>query len=514
MKTKPLLSISHSRHVPEIIFSFILWFLSIFSILVGVVKGGMPFWNDPARDLLLAVGNLKKLTLIGPPSGIPGIFYGPYWIWILSIPILISKDPRLVALFTLGIPYLILFPLLIKHFKPFPHFLTRIGIVSLFLISYNQYGIYLWNPHLAPFLFLLLFSVLFSVHSDKKRRYFLGGFISALIVMFHISFGLGILVSSSLYLLSETMRMEFIRNSPWKEKLAKAAAKLMVFAGGIVVAFLPFLIFESRHGWMQVGAFLHAGSESLLNNASVVSQKGLTPIQIIQTFLNVPQNLFQIHGNLFGILFYILILLGIFVFYVYGGEKNHTYAHMLEFLSLSLVILMMIFLLSQNPVWEYHFIGFEMIVLLIGAIFMEKIKIVRFLFIGWVIFLAAGSFLKTVYSLPGDPRVLSGLASKEDAVKIIARDAGGRSVFYFIYAPSIYTFDYDYLFLWLMPDKAFSKTSATPVYLIIPKSPEAITSDFINYRTPQKSYKTEKKWDLPDKTIILKRVKTSSELVQ
>jgi len=492
----------------QIIFSVLLWFLSIFSILVGVIKGGMPFWNDPARDLLLAVDNIRKLTLIGPPSGIPGIFYGPYWIWILSVPLLITRDPRFVVFFTLWIPYLILFPFIILKFKPFSHSLTRIGIISLFLVSYNQYGIFLWNPHLAPFLFLILFVVLFSMPFERKLRYFLGGLITGIIVTFHISFGLGILIAVSLYILTETLRTEFTGNRLLKDKLHKTAFKLILFVIGVIISFLPFLVFESRHGWMQGRAFFHAGSESLINNASVVSQKGLTGIQIIQTFLNVPQNLFSIHNNLFSIFFLIILISGVFIFHVHKTDKNIGHAHMLKFLSISLVIPMIIYLVSRNPVWEYHFIGFEMVIILISAIFLEKIKILRYIFIVWVIFLSFSSFIKTVDSLPGDPRLVSGLASKEDAVKVIKADAKNSSVVYFAYAPSLYTYDYDYLFKWLIPGKTFSILGATPIYLIIPKSSDAVTEDFINYRTPRGKYHTDKRWDLIDKTIILKRVKT------
>ena len=66
--------------------AFSLFFLfPLFLSLKNIIQGNIPFWFDNARDFLLALGNLEKPTLIGPPTGIPGVFYGPYWIWLLSI---------------------------------------------------------------------------------------------------------------------------------------------------------------------------------------------------------------------------------------------------------------------------------------------------------------------------------------------------------------------------------------------------------------------------------------------
>src|SRR3989338_7604981 len=76
-------------------------------IIKPIFNGAIPFWYDPARDLLMAWDNLKKITLIGSTSGIPGIFYGPYWIWLLSIGVAISKDPRVVLFLIITLPYFI-----------------------------------------------------------------------------------------------------------------------------------------------------------------------------------------------------------------------------------------------------------------------------------------------------------------------------------------------------------------------------------------------------------------------
>src|SRR5690349_7189844 len=85
----------------------------ILIILINIFTGNISFWYDPARDLLAGLANLHKPTLIGPTSGIPGVFYGPYWIWLLSFGQLFSHDPRIVVLIAGALPYLIFFPMVL-----------------------------------------------------------------------------------------------------------------------------------------------------------------------------------------------------------------------------------------------------------------------------------------------------------------------------------------------------------------------------------------------------------------
>jgi hypothetical protein len=80
------------------------------------------------------------------------------------------------------------------------------------------------------------------------------------------------------------------------------------------------------------------------------------------------------------------------------------------------------------------------------------------------------------------------------------------------YDAAIYTFDYDYLFKWLGPKYGFTPAvneisyPANPIYLIIQDKKPSVRADFVNYKTPNKEYKTVKQWESPDGTLIIKRV--------
>src|SRR5574342_726111 len=102
--------------VRKIIFALIL-LVPFILVLKTVLSGNIDLWYDNARDLLMALDNQRKLTLIGQPTGIPGLFYPPYWIWILSIGLFFSKDPKIVTLLVAALPYLIIFPLIWFRFS-------------------------------------------------------------------------------------------------------------------------------------------------------------------------------------------------------------------------------------------------------------------------------------------------------------------------------------------------------------------------------------------------------------
>ncbi len=165
----------------------LIFLISILPSLQSVILGGFPFWFDPARDLLLALDNLKKVTLIGPPTGIPGLFYGPYWIWLLSLPLLISRDPRFVVLVVQTLPYLVIFPLLLWQFRRLFTPMTVVALWLLFILAFNKYATFLWNPHLAPLLFLFL--TFLAIGKKTLVTALLMGLVSGLILNFHFSFG-------------------------------------------------------------------------------------------------------------------------------------------------------------------------------------------------------------------------------------------------------------------------------------------------------------------------------------
>ncbi len=471
-------------------------------ILINIFSGSIPFWFDPARDFLSALSSQHKLTLIGQPTGIPGLFYGPYWVWLLSVPLLFSKDPRVVQLLVLGIPYMLIFPLVLYRFKLIFDLKIITALYLLFAFSFMRYAIFPWNPHLAPLLVLvIIYLLVFKDRTNNKNLLyvFLAGLFSGVVGNFHISFDIGLIGGTLLYFFISFLKKINLEN--FKRTLIES----VLYFFGFLLAFAPFLLFEARHGFYQTKTAI----TTFLSPYAVVGLKGLTSEEIWNNFLLIPARIIQLpdlYGNLLFVI--LIIILGWVISRKVGlveKEKN------LLILTLSiLVCVLFIFLSSKNPVWEYHFIAAEIPFLLLLGLIMRKLRLAKILFLVWAIVILATSYSN--FFIKPRPSVLSydSLAKKEFIVKLINQDAKGSAYTVFAYNPAIYTYDYSYLFDWLAGkdmsyDPGQIKEREDTVYLIIQKTDPGIFQDYINVHAPDNLYKTTKKWKIADGTVVLKR---------
>ncbi len=447
-------------------------FVALTSIipLRSVLLGGIPFWYDPARDMLLAWDNLHKLTLIGPPGGIPGIFYGPYWIWLLSLPMVITHNPRLVTLFAITIPYLIFFPLILWKMRSYLGVPAAFILWALFITNFDNYPTFPWSPYLAALFFLLL-----SFLITKKNKFFLVGIVSALIPNFNFSFGVAIVVATTAYQLLTNFR------------------KFHRFLIGVIIIYLPVIFFELRHNFLQTRAFVDTFLKSALYNSAVVGQIGIPKDELISHFLAIPTGILHLPWEV-GLIF---LLWAVWK----GAFKNR----LTLFLLCSLSSIFLIYFGTKNPIWPYHFIGVETIFLLLIGLIISKSRILTLLagvFSCWLLVVSFGAFFK-----PLVPNYLTipTLVSKESITRFIISDAKSETYSVLAYSPAIYTYDYDYLFRWL--GKGKNGQNLDNIYLIIPPTTDAVYQDFIQYKTPGESYHTLWEKSMPDGTNIIKRSK-------
>ena len=82
-----------------LLYFFIL--VGAFLRLQGVFTNSFAFTYDVGRDMLAlsAIVHLHKIPLIGATTGLPGIFYGPWWYYMLTpFFIIFSGSPQGIAL--------------------------------------------------------------------------------------------------------------------------------------------------------------------------------------------------------------------------------------------------------------------------------------------------------------------------------------------------------------------------------------------------------------------------------
>ncbi len=486
-------------------------FMSLHSIL----NGYSAFWYDPARDFMLALDNLKNMTLLGSPTGIPGIFYGPYWIWLISFGLIFSKDPAIIIILLMLIPYFVIFPLILFKFSKIFSTKTCLALWWLFFFSSGKYFNQLWNVNYAPLVFLsviYLITTLFSQTQSRLRmvKLFALSALCAFLVNFHFSFGFSISLATTIFVTFAELFYLISINQALLKKTFKFAGDMAVLFLGFLAVETPFLIFETRHQFIQIKAILNTVIQSVLYSTAVVGQTGLKKPEIIKNLtLVIPSQILEISIMYLGIIYILIILTLIYYLIAKKIAFSKVEKSLIIFLFLSQFTTLGVYLSSRNPIYDYHFYGLEMSVLLLIALAVEKIGYLKSVLYFWV-FLFVVTNMITYYSnytkiqYEGTPLWL-----KKTITKTVYDDAKNNPFSVSVYSPAIYTYDYDYLFLWLgkqyknLPKKNTSSTNV--VYLIIPQTSRPVYYDFINYKTPNSLYKTQNIWVTIDGTTILKR---------
>jgi hypothetical protein len=449
--------------------------ISEYLVCNAIFSGGIPFWFDPARDLLLGLKNSMSLTFIGPPSGIPGIFYGPYWIWILSCSMKITRDPGLITLFVLGIPYAVVYPIILFKFDDTISPVILFIVSLLFITNFLQYAVQLWNPHLASLFILLAIYIVTKSDMDVRTKYVTAGIVLGLLLTIHISFGSVVVISTIIFILIHNKRIR----------------KILFLFIGISITLIPFVLFEIRHSFLQSRTVWTLLSTSLEGKFSLVSEKGLSKLDVLQNYLSIFSKIF---GDIerAKVCIFLLVAAGIILLFRKIKTKvNLPEKEIFLFCTIILLVTLVLYLLARNPVWTYHFIGLETPILLIIAIIAGNFRIFNYLFYLGFIINGYIAFHRYVIPKPYDPETNSTFALKRHVVNDVIKNSGGFFSYY-AYSEGVYTYDYDYLFDWLAGARVVKGevSKLDHVYLIIPKTSWAVFQDFINFKTPNSNYKT------------------------
>lgn len=488
--------------------SFILLFIIPFFIIIKpVLSGAIPFWYDPGRDLLMAWDNLKKISLIGPTSGIPGIFYGPQWIWLLSIGVAISKDPRVVLFLIISLPYFVGIPLAIYFLnKSLLEKLTVPAVWILAIFSFSSYITQIWSPNLAPLLLFILLTLFYKTKEIRTerdmKRFIIMGLIYGLLLNHHISLGVVFLVTWVIYFLT-TFFLSMLNKKRLKENLLNWLINAVSFWSGLMIMLLPFFLFEARHGFMQIKSLIYTLSQS----TAVVGQIGISKYEIVQKFIERSSVAISIPEQ-FSIFVILLIIVGIF-FNLLKKRFSKDDIKLLLFLLLNILSLFIVYFGTKNPVWNYHFISVEVVFIFLIILAVKKNQILQYLIFIWAVILLVSKVFLFTQSMMVE-KGQGELMAKKSNVEFIMDDTKNSTFTYFAKNPSIYSYDYDYIFRWIgeVKKKYPNQNPVTTVntYIIVPDDVKNDKVGFTLNRTPDEKYYTASQWLREDGTMIIKRL--------
>lgn len=501
--------------------------LTLLTTVNIVVYGNFAFWYDPARDLLQAWDSHTNLSLIGPTSGIPGVFYGPYWIWFISIVLLFTQDPRFVVTFVITIPMILAcIWLILGPFRRTVGISLTLSTLVLFLASnFIGYATNLWNPNLAVPLFLVLFSLLLWVEKKSLSWWLclLIGLLVGMIANVHLSFGLGVLLATGLFVLIRealflTKPINWIQLRHW-------LLQLVAFGVGLLLISIPTMVFELRHDFLQTRQFLSAISQSVVYQQAVVSQQNTDSSFVINSFLNLPISLFHVSRP-----FVLMLVFVLAVILLWRMRRIQTWlkwkriqislqnSTTILFLVLVIVSCLGLYLTTKNPVWNYHFIGLDAVTILLIILLISRSRTARIIMLGWILVVMVGRLpeLRIKLSELGEVhQFISSLAIKSEVIDWIKRDAGSTEYQIYAYNPAIFPYDFQYLARWRDSAPVLYKPAEIQldtVYIIFPEVSLPIREDFIHYVTHPNVYRTEVEVPMKDKMSVVKRVRLSKVL--
>jgi len=438
-----------SKYFAEIVLSVIV--LLGFSIRIkGVIEGSFAFTYDVGRDML-AVWNIvvnHQLLFIGPTTGLPGVFYGPWWYYLLAPAFVAgSGDPKGVATFIvlLGMATVIGGFYLGRKVSG-----KTLGIILAGLLAFSPIMLGLttqiWNPNIAPFITLLIIIILAILSGVKKQDgskkhvwlfFFLG-------ILLALNFDAEIVYGALFFLSIVISFVVLLRNT-------FSLQRIIAFGLGFILILSPRILFELKHQFLMTRTLLSSftgklpgGSElpfleRLPQRLEVLGQMWIDTVSLSNWWV----------GGVLAVLVIATILR-------YFPKLSQVKQKLVIVLSITLVTFYVGLLFFSHDIWSHYFVGLPVVfILLLGLgidALLSSLPRFRTLLLSGVVLLIIANFnpLKVIGEMTkplwiGDASVYR---NQLVAIDYVYQEASGRPFKYLVYTPPIYDYPYQYLFIW------------------------------------------------------------------
>jgi hypothetical protein len=402
--------------------------------LILTSEGNFIFNMDNARDMIDVRGmvELGKWRLIGPTTGIDGVYTGPGWYYLLVIPYFFSGgNPyssilMMIIFWTVGAiligvvlrtkgVYAVISAMTVWSFAP-----------SIILVT--QYAL---NPNPVVLLAPLLVYVLYHYLKSGSIVYYLFAWMFAGLY-FNLEMAAGICVPAVIITVS------LLRNG-LKDLFSR---RLIVGVITMSIFCIPQVVFELRHDFFMSKAILshllEPGSYNFFDKF----------IGVLTTYKNV----------LFGTFFnniYVVVIWGILsIVVLFRHYKNNNVDDFLKVLVVMMFIPLIIHLILPVNVMPWH-LGLWVVstVFLAGYIMGEKDNFfsTSLKTIFCIALLAVGiqsSSLLSISDLKESNRDPSLFKNQIEIIDLIYEKAENKDFKVYTHIPSVYDYQYQYLFWW------------------------------------------------------------------
>ena len=423
-----------------ILIFFLLIFLFCYFRLKPIFFQTVPYTYDQGRDFIKVQEIVRDInpTLIGPTTGIPGLFHGAWWYYFLTIPYLIFSGSPVgfsVFIFIVSLLQLILFSYFLKkEFGWLPSL-----VFALFVTGSSYFTImsfFAINGVLGfPFILLFLYFVYLYLKTENKK-YFFWLFLSiGFIFESELPNGLFTAIAFLILLLS------FKKIKSLFSKVGLKNAFL-----GLLIPLLPRILSETTKGFLQSKTISKFFINPGFHNPKSFFKIFVDRILLFNSYLT---SSFPVNNS---IIIYGLFLISIFGIVIAVKKSDKKIKKFILFAPLMIVLFLLFSCLYKDNFWSnyYEGIGYYFIVTVaLGFYGLSKVKNKFIKNLPWLIFalLLLFNLLKFVKETKNNQIVIDGLKKQLVIVDRIYELNKEKNDFCVrIYTPPVFPYTYDYLF--------------------------------------------------------------------
>ncbi len=414
----------------------------------------LAFHYDQGRDALVIwdlVREPHKLFLIGPTTGLAGVFRGPFYYYLIAPFYWLGHGnpvwPAVFLAFTSTIA-LYLMHVLAKEIGG-----VKAGIIALILGSFSFEVVYasrwLSNPTPMFLLSMLIVLSMFRIYEGKKNYWIvLSGVLGLSFFSFGSSGELFYFPAVALFALWSLVRQGF-----GKTKSTLNWRTVILSIGIFLITFSPLFIFNLRHGDIlgkNISGLMGSEKSFAIPTWRFVEDRGGVIAHYFSALIfHSPYNKESIYA--------FLLFIGC-VYFLARLIKNDKIKILFTLLT-SVFVGLIFFQGNFGNLYAYYLTGYYFIFLLLIAVALAKAfesswfwKIIVVYFI-YFFFIQNWLWIKPyIYATGTEPNVIV-LSNQKKAINWVYDSAGDRNFNVDVYVPPIISYSYDYLFKWLGTEK-------------------------------------------------------------
>lgn len=454
---------------PSIVFITLI-LLAAFFVRVYRIDQLLGFYYDQGRDASVIWDFIynHKFFLIGPTTGIAGIFRGPWYYWLITPFYWLGHGnpvfPSVFLSFTVVLSLILLYKIGIRAGGKASGFLAIIiGGFSYDIVMASRW---LSNPTPMFLISMVFLYSLFMILDGKKWAWIVTGFSAGLAMQFGSATEVFYFPALLIFVL-------------WQRKNLPNWKIVMLSLVALAITVVPQVLFDFKHD--------HILSKNIYNFIFTKGSFKASFWQIVQIRLPFYYNIFASKlfsdNHLLAKVF--LSISGLLL--VFQGKtlfKNRNFVIIFIFF-VSPLVGMLFFQGNEGNVYDYYFTGYYLIFILLFSIvygstwkhLWGKILIITFL----LLFAKENIYKVNGYITSGvDGPSAIALGNQKLAIDWIYKNANGKDFNVDEYVPPVIPYAYNYLFTWLGTTKYHKLPNENQVpllytlYEIDPPHPERL----------------------------------------